>query len=239
MWARSSSWWSCTRFIRQCKWDESKLTCTIWEVWAQYDQQLVNLGYGCDSLQDRLALCDSRSEASYEPSCVAYEPFEAYWWAFVSSHRHLKSYLASGLGECLMEGELFVSETVDVHRTCTVELISSALDALELDPHSTIEVLRSAERSGTVSSTNLDPLPCVPDLLSQPFSFLINLTSSVGILLTIFSSFLTFPLFAELLKALRRLFPLRVQYRTMKCCRMCSAGFTVSSCGSYSNQLTT
>lgn len=51
-----------------------------------------------------------------------------------------------------------VSETVGVHHTCIVELLtSSTSDALELESRSIIVVLRFSELIGTVSSLSPDP----------------------------------------------------------------------------------
>lgn len=53
-----------------------------------------------------------------------------------------------------------LSDPVEGPRNCIVKLILSASDALKLKSHSIIEVLRSAERSGTVSSVSHDALSC-------------------------------------------------------------------------------
>lgn len=57
----------------------------------------------------------------------------------------------------LMGAARFVSETVDGHRTRIVELDSSALNALGIESHSVVEVLRSTESRGTIPSANRDP----------------------------------------------------------------------------------
>lgn len=58
---------------------------------------------------------------------------------------------------------LFDSETVGVQRKGITELVSSASDSLELESRSIVEVPRSAEHSGTVSTANPDTPTRSPD----------------------------------------------------------------------------
>lgn len=56
----------------------------------------------------------------------------------------------------------FVSETVSVHHTCIIELVSSVLEALDPEFRSIVEVLNIAERNDTVYRVNPDPVARPP-----------------------------------------------------------------------------
>lgn len=56
-----------------------------------------------------------------------------------------------------------MNDTVGVYRTGIVKLVSSASDALELESSAIVQVLRYAERSGTLYSANPDPLARSPN----------------------------------------------------------------------------
>lgn len=75
----------------------------------------------------------------------------------MSSHLGLESDLALGLREALMAVARFVRRSVDVYSTCTVKLVSSALNALKLESRSIVEGLLFTKRSGTACSFNPDP----------------------------------------------------------------------------------
>lgn len=81
---------------------------SIREARDQYDHELADLWYECDSLQTGLATFDSRSEKPWECLSVACVRLEAYWSAFVSLHLGLESDLASGLGEASMGHTIFL-----------------------------------------------------------------------------------------------------------------------------------
>lgn len=111
-----------------------------------------DLRYKHDGLQARLVIYNGLSEAFHDSLRVAHEPLEAYRGASLSSLLRWNSNLTPVFQYFFKWVALSVNETVLVHHTRTVELVSLPSDALEPESRSIVEMLCSAQRSGTVSS---------------------------------------------------------------------------------------
>lgn len=154
--------WLYMRPAGQCKWEKSYFWWENSDLKAQYDQEVASLCYEHDRLQVTLVTFNSGSEASYEPFHVVHERLEAYRSASVSFHVPLEPHLLPNSVN-IYWGRRIIYETLGVDRTRVVELVSSALDAMESESCATTKVLSSAQLSDTVLDADTDPRACSPD----------------------------------------------------------------------------
>lgn len=187
VWQRGSMWCSCTQTTWQSQWDNSQLHKRTQGLSAQYDREFADPWSVCDGWEARLATYYSCIEASPEFSRIFqwdYGGISKYFCIFSPA---FESVLAFGLRKFLMGLARCVNNTVGVHRSRIVKLLSSVLDASELESRCIVEVPGYPECSGTLSSADLDPQACSPDPPSYSPDFFENKTSLVGILLRLFA----------------------------------------------------
>lgn len=104
---------------------------------------------------------NSGSEASYELLYVEHERLEAYRRASISFHFPLGSYLLPNVVN-IYWGRRFIYEALGADRTRVVDLVSSALEAMESRSRATTKVLYSTKTSATVSNADTAPRACSP-----------------------------------------------------------------------------